>query len=128
MCVHEGRIIGQPEDRDDAARIIRLFENAEHEVLTGVTLLPGDLTWRDVFVDRSIVRVGEIGDERIEGYLETNDWTGKAGAYNLAERLEAGWPIEFSGDPTSIMGLPMIALRQHLSWRGIVASQVEHKP
>ena len=123
ICVHDGCIIGQPEDRDDAARIIRLFENDEHEVLTGVAIVPTDLSWRDVFVDRATVRVGRIGDERIKEYLDTGEWRGKAGAYNLNDRLDAGWPIEFEGDPTSIIGLPMVALGEHLAYHGVTGGR-----
>ena len=43
----------------------------------------------------------------IEGYLAGGGWRGKAGAYNLSERIEAGWPIEVQGDPGTVMGLPM---------------------
>ncbi|MFI4870918.1 MAG: Maf family protein, partial [Phycisphaerales bacterium JB061] len=52
-------------------------------------------------------------------YLDTGLWRGKAGAYNLRERLDAGWAIEYEGDPTSIMGLPMELLRQKLPAWGI---------
>jgi predicted house-cleaning NTP pyrophosphatase (Maf/HAM1 superfamily) len=46
--------------------------------------------------------------------VDSGQWAGKAGAYNLSERLEAGWPIEYEGDPTTIMGLPMRALMARL--------------
>lgn len=42
-------------------------------------------------------------------------WAGKAGAYNLAERVEAGWPIEVEGDPGTVMGLPMRRLEARLA-------------
>lgn len=114
ICVKDGELIGQPRDAADAARIIRLFEDAEHEVLTGVAIVSSVTGRRALFVDKAVVRVGEIGAERIDEYVESGQWQGKAGAYNLSERLEAGWPIEYDGDPTSIMGLPMEALKNHL--------------
>jgi septum formation protein len=108
------RIIGQPVDAADAERIVRLLQNGEHDVLTGVAFIDAGTGKRDMWVDRSRVRVGEIGDERIGAYLVSTDWRGKAGAYNLSERLEAGWPIEFEGDPGTIMGLPMERLVDRL--------------
>jgi septum formation protein len=114
VCVQDEEIIGQPADRADAARIIRLFENRAHEVMTGVALVECGGAIADLFVERASVRVGSIGDEAIESYLETGMWRGKAGAYNLFERLEAGWPIEFDGDGTTIVGLPMEALGKRL--------------
>lgn len=119
ICVMGDEIIGQPTDRDDAGRIIRSFRLAEHEVLTGVAMVDREGHLRDLFIDRATVRVGDLPDDSIERYLDSGDWHGKAGAYNLFERLEAGWPIEYSGDGTTIVGLPMRALGDRLKAAGL---------
>lgn len=110
VVVKNGRFIGQPRDAADAESIIRTLEGGEHEVVTGVCLLDPATNRRDVFTDRATVAVGRIGDGRIRDYIASGGWKGKAGAYNLAERLAEGWPIEYRGDPTTIMGLPMSIL------------------
>jgi septum formation protein len=108
------QIIGQPRDAADAERIVRILQNGEHDVLTGVAFIDAATGKRDMWVDRSRVRVGDIGDSRISSYVAGTDWRGKAGAYNLSERLADGWPIEFEGDPGTIMGLPMEKLAERL--------------
>lgn len=120
VCVLDGEIIGQPTGRGDARRIIGAFEGRSHDVLTGVSLVDERGESLDLFVDRARVRVGDIGDEAIEAYLDSGNWRGKAGAYNLFERLEAGWPIEFDGDETTIVGLPMGAMKRRLRVLGVV--------
>ncbi|MBL4698021.1 MAG: septum formation protein Maf, partial [Phycisphaerales bacterium] len=115
VCVHNGEIIGQPEDREHAKQIIEMMSDATHEVLTGVALLDANGDRRDLFVDQSVVTVGVISDEQIEEYLDSEQWRGKAGAYNITERLAAGWPIEFTGDETSIVGLPMTRTLERVS-------------
>ncbi len=115
LSASAGQIIGQPNDAPDAERIIRLLENGEHEVLTGVALVDAGTGRRDMLVDRARVRVGVLGEDRIGAYIAGGQWRGKAGAYNLRERLDDGWPIEFDGDPTTIMGLPMTKLRRRLA-------------
>ena len=50
----------------------------------------------------------------IYSYVAGGEWRGKAGAYNLSERIQAGWPIECKGDPTTVMGLPMRKLSRLL--------------
>ena len=119
VCVHDGEILGQPEDRDHAKAMIEMMSNATHEVLTGVALLDARLDEggrrREIFVDRSVVKVGALSDEQIESYLDSEQWQGKAGAYNITERLAAGWPIEFKGDETSIVGLPMTRTLERIS-------------
>ena len=124
VVVKGDRVIGQPRDAADARRIIGLLENGEHRVVTGVTILTppeagavaGDLVPTEhMLVDAADVRVGAIGPQSVHKYIESGDWRGKAGAYNLSERLEAGWPISFVGDPGTIMGLPMRRLEPLLN-------------
>jgi septum formation protein len=109
-----GRIIGQPRDRADAERIIRQLADAEHDVLTGVAMLCPATGRRDIWTDRARVDVGSIDDAEIERYLDSGAWRGKAGAYNLSERLAAGWPIRYTGDAGTIMGLPAGAVARRL--------------
>jgi len=123
VCVKNGTIIGQPVDAADAHRILLLLENGSHEVLTGVALVWPGSSRRDIFVDRATVHVGAIGTERIEAYIASGDWKGKAGAYNLSERMAAGWPVRCDGDPSTVMGLPMEALSKRLAGLGAKVSQ-----
>ncbi len=128
VCVVDGRILGQPRDEAHAREMLRLMRGRTHRTMTGVCLLPvaeppGSPTpesrqagrlphrhpphWRLLFVDVAEVHVGDVPDAAIERYVQSGDWRGKAGGYNLSERLEAGWPIECRGDPATVMGLPM---------------------
>lgn len=116
FLVKHGRIIGKPTDRDDARRIIGMLISGSHEVVTGVCALTagrsdaadGSLTpVRRFMADRASVHVGAVTSDEVEAYIESGGWRGKAGAYNLAERIAAGWPIVCTGDPATVMGLPM---------------------
>lgn len=108
VCVHDGQILGQPDDQDQARAMIEAMSDAEHEVLTGIAIVDPLSGRRELFIDRSLVRVGTISEQEIAAYLSSGQWRGKAGGYNITERLAAGWPIEFEGDETSIVGIPMI--------------------
>lgn len=111
VCEVNGRILGQPRDREDARAMLRLVRDAAHHTLTGVCLLSLHTADRLIFVDRARVIVGALTDAMIETYLESDGWRGKAGAYNLSERIDAGWPIRCEGDPATVMGLPIERLR-----------------
>ena len=110
ICVDANdALVGKPRDRAHAGEMIRTFINAEHRVLTGVSLMrvgPGGSTPVS-FADVATVTFGTITDEQLDTYLATDDWQGKAGGYNLFDRQAAGWPIEVEGDPTTVVGLPM---------------------
>lgn len=109
VVVKGDEVIGQPKDRSDAGRIIRALDGGSHSVTTGVAVIAGGRRW--TFADTARVTVGPLDPASVRRYLESGDWQGKAGAYNLMERIENGWPISFEGDPGTIMGLPMKRLR-----------------
>jgi septum formation protein len=115
VCVHGGKVIGQPDDRDEAHAMIIAMSDAEHEVLTGIAIIDPISGRREIFIDRSVVRVGCIPEHEIVAYLDSDQWQGKAGAYNITERLAAGWPIQFEGDETSIVGIPMTRTLERVS-------------
>ena len=88
--------------------------NRSHEVHTGWCLVSLDGAHLDCGCELSEITIGIIDEEEIEKYLCTNHWKGKAGGYNLCERVNAGWPIECIGDEATVMGLPMNRLTQEL--------------
>jgi septum formation protein len=118
-CVKGSRLIGTPTDAAEAEETIRALQDGVHDVVTGVALIrqsaPTAGIMRQIFADRARVTVGHIGEDRIREYVASEQWRGKAGGYNLVERIEAGWPIEYEGDPTTVMGLPMRALMERLA-------------
>jgi septum formation protein len=105
--IKDDDLIGTPRDRAEAHRILRALSDGSHDVVTGVALIDPASGRRTFFVDRATVRVGHLSDCMIAAYLATDAWRGKAGGYNLRERLADGWPLTYSGDPTTVMGLPM---------------------
>lgn len=121
ICVGvDGRMIGQPPDRAAAEAMIRGFLNRRHDVVTGVALLgAGDLQPERFAVSAS-VNMGHVDDGALREYLDSQQWRGKAGGYNLFDRQKAGWPITVEGDATTVVGLPMEALNLALRRRGIV--------
>ena len=113
-CVQGNAFLGTPATREEAERMLRSLVQAQHIVVTGVAIIDSLTSRRWLFADSALVRWGAVSDEAIRQYLSTDEWHGKAGAYNLRERVDAGWEIEFDGDPTTIMGLPMRLLTREL--------------
>jgi septum formation protein len=119
----DGTLYGQPHDRADAARMLREFIARPHRVVTGVALAYANDARDQTFADATEVHFGAINDHQLERYLASGDWRGKAGGYNLGERLTEGWLIEVAGDPGTVMGLPIRKLLPRLANTG-AASQV----
>lgn len=103
--VIENQILGQPEDDQDARRMLRLLNGKWHEVLTGVALVRvGGETRVDYETTR--VRFAEMSENEIDWYVATGEARGKAGAYGI--QGAAGLFIqEIRGDYFNIVGLPI---------------------
>jgi septum formation protein len=98
------RILGKPEDADEAASFLRLMSGRRHKVITAVAVKRGDKLWeRDVV---STVRMKRLSDAELAAYLATGDWQGKAGGYGIQGPAGALIPW-ISGSFTGIVGLPL---------------------
>ncbi|MDP6986534.1 MAG: Maf family protein [Phycisphaerales bacterium] len=113
VCQQDGHLIGQPMDDEDAAAMIRGLQGRSHRVWTGLCLLlPGED--RRIGVESADVWLGPVSAADIDAYIASGAWQGKAGGYNLSDRLAAGWPIRYEGHPSTIMGLPLHLLERLL--------------
>ncbi len=99
-------IIGKPSDREDARRILTLLSGTVHNVITGLALLQPSLGRRMLTHDVSTIQVRSLSPEKIEAYLETDQWRGKAGAYGIQDHGDA-FVEKTVGSFTNIVGLPM---------------------
>jgi septum formation protein len=119
ICVGaDGALIGQPADRAGAARMLDAFLNTDHAVVTAVALRHTDGR-AAAFADRAVVSFGHVTPDQIKAYLDSDEWCGKAGGYNLTDRVDAGWPVAVTGDPATVVGLPMRRLVGELAKLGV---------
>lgn len=106
VCVVGDAIVGKPGDRSEAEGMLVRMLGRRHRTITGVCIR-NRRGRRLLFSDAAEVRMGDLGPDRIEAYLDSGEWAGKAGGYNLEDRIADGWPIECDGDPSTVMGLPI---------------------
>jgi septum formation protein len=120
VCVGiDGRLLGQPATRAEAAAMLGSFLGQAHRVVTGVAAMDRNDVHPHGFADMAVVVIERIAEAEVELYLDTQQWRGKAGGYNLFDRLAAGWPIHVEGDPTTVVGLPMRKLTAYREQRSI---------
>ncbi len=103
--VVDDQILGQPEDDQDAKRMLQLLSGKWHEVLTGVAVLRVGGEAR-VDYETTCVCFAEMSEREIDWYISTGEARGKAGAYGI--QGAAGLFIkEIEGDYFNIVGLPI---------------------
>jgi septum formation protein len=116
IVVHEGEILGKPQDAAEARLMLRRLRGQTHRVCTAITLItPGkppltEMTCTDV-------QMRAYGDDEIEAYIATGDPFDKAGAYAIQHPGFA--PVaHISGSHSNVVGLPLETLRQMLAQVG----------
>lgn len=107
----DGRILGKPADRSDAAQMLGALSGRRHEVLTAVALKHGERL--ELAVSASEVEFRPLSAEEIGNYLESGEADDKAGAYAIQGRA-ARFVREMRGSFSGVMGLPLYETAQLL--------------
>lgn len=115
----DGRILGKPADREDAAGMLRLVQGRSHHVYTGVTLclLPGSKSEKKAqtlsFHEAARVDFYPMSEEEISWYVSGEEPMDKAGAYGI-QGLCARFIKGIEGDYNCVVGLPVGRLYQEV--------------
>lgn len=104
IVVANGKILGKPKNKADAAAMLRMLSGIEHEVITGVCIKCDETSHS--FAQISKVKFYNLTDEEIESYVATGEPMDKAGAYGIQGR---GCTLveHIAGDYFNIVGLPV---------------------
>jgi len=100
----EGRILGKPVDRAQAAAMLAELSGRSHEVLTAIALTNGERL--ESALSRSEVHFRSLAPHEIEEYVATGEADDKAGAYAIQGRA-ARFISELRGSYSGVMGLPL---------------------
>ena len=112
VVICEGEILGKPQDKADAVRMLRLLSGKTHHVVTGVTVRSAEKT--ESFAVRSNVTFAALDDEEIDYYIEHCKPYDKAGAYGIQEWIGYVGISGLEGSFYNVMGLPTRKLYQCL--------------
>jgi septum formation protein len=107
----DGRILGKPADRKQAAELLAALSGRRHEVLTAVALMRDDDV--DSALSRSEVLFKKLSAEEIAQYVASGECDDKAGAYAIQGRA-ARFVMELHGSYSGVMGLPLFETAQLL--------------
>lgn len=105
-------VMGKPQDRVDAVRMLRKLSGRRHEVVTAVTIRSAGK--EETFSDTAFVRFRELGKEEIDYYIDKYRPYDKAGAYAVQEWIGYIGIESIEGSFYTIMGLPVFQVYRHL--------------
>ncbi|MDR2936569.1 MAG: Maf family nucleotide pyrophosphatase [Rikenellaceae bacterium] len=123
IVIVDGEVIGKPDGREGAIRMLGKLSGRRHEVITGVTLRNPALTKN--FAAHSAVFFRTLNAEEIAYYVDRYRPFDKAGAYGIQEWIGYVGIERIEGSFYNVMGLPVQMLYVELSK---MIDQLENKP
>ncbi|HBU12948.1 MAG TPA: septum formation protein Maf [Clostridiales bacterium] len=106
-----GRVLGKPEDKADARRMITMLAGKSHTVYTGLCVIRNGA--ERCAVCATSVTFCAMAEKEIDAYIETEHVMDKAGAY-AAQGGAAKFITGIEGDFFTVMGLPVHTLYELL--------------
>jgi len=98
------RILGKPENPEEAAKFLRMLSGRRHRVITAIAVRRGaKILTRDVV---TTVKMKRLSEADVSAYIATNDWQGKAGGYGIQGPAGALIPW-IQGSFSAVVGLPL---------------------
>ena len=113
------KIIGKPQNIDQAREYLLMMAGRRHKVITAVAV-----KYQDKYLERcvvSTVKMKRMSDIDLEAYLREGEWKGKAGGYGLQGTAATFIPW-IQGSYSAIIGLPLAETTALLSSVGIRSS------
>lgn len=101
----DDKILGKPQDREEAFEMLQALSGRNHRVITGVCLWQPDGV--HCFSDTTQVRFHPINNQDINYYLDHYKPYDKAGSYAIQEWIGAVAIASIEGCFYNVMGLPI---------------------
>jgi septum formation protein len=112
----DGKILGKPQDDEDAFQMLSMMSGRWHEVHTGIAVSTKEGV--SVAISSTKVEMMQLTDEKILAYIATGEPRDKAGAYGI-QGLAGTLIKRIEGSYSGVMGLPIHETSQLLCHAGI---------
>ena len=108
----DNQVIGKPEDRNHALKMLKSLSGRSHRVITGVVVRSAEK--ETAFSDITTVHFKPLGAEQIQYYIDHFEPFDKAGSYGIQEWIGIVGIERIDGSYFNVMGLPVSRLMDEL--------------
>ncbi|QEG21169.1 Maf family protein [Mariniblastus fucicola] len=105
VAVCGSETLGKPVDRDHAEKMLRMMSGKRHRVLTGVCMRIAGTSQIKTWLEQTTLVMSDLEDEQLQGFLDSDQWIGKAGAFGYQDGLD--WVRIVEGLASTVVGLPV---------------------
>lgn len=109
VAVCGSETLGKPTNREHAEKMLRMMAGKEHRVLTGVCLRIAGTDRIKTWLEETTLVMSVLSDDKLEDYLDSDGWVGKAGAFGYQDGLD--WVRIVNGLESTVVGLPIEKLQ-----------------
>ena len=111
LVILDGKVLGKPENPEDAVRMLTALSGKRHKVITGCAVCKNGACRS--FSSVTEVEFYPLDDKEISDYVATGEPLDKAGAYGIQGR-GALFVKSINGDYFNVVGLPVAALHRFI--------------
>jgi len=108
----KNKVLGKPENAEEARQMMRDLSSDTHEVITAVTILSGKK--EKTFSVSTRVTFDNLSDDEINYYIDRFKPYDKAGAYGIQEWIGLAGCSRIEGSYFNVVGLPVQRLYKEL--------------
>jgi len=107
IVVLDNKIIGKPENKQDAIRILKKLSGRIHTVYTGFTIFNSETKNQITDYEKTEVEFRKLSDYEIKEYVNGGSPMDKAGAYGIQDDFGAVFIKKINGCYYNVVGLPL---------------------
>jgi septum formation protein len=121
IVVIDKKILGKPQEKEEAKHMLSILSGKKHRVITGFCILnpSGRLAHSEAVT--TLVQIKNLSEQEIGDYISTGEPYGKAGSYAI-QGIGSFMVKTISGSYSNVVGLPLCALINALISVGAIKS------
>lgn len=113
VVVLGNKVLGKPENKEEARNMLHSLSGTNHKVITAIALYQGSKKRLLKGYEITRVKFKNLSSAEIEEYLSTKNYQGKAGSYGV-QKIGDKFVEIIEGDYENVVGLPLKKLVQLL--------------
>lgn len=118
IVVYDNKILGKPQNSEEAFKYLKLLSGKKHSVFSGIAMIWPALEIEFISFCETSVFMRPYNDLEIEAYIRTKEPLDKAGAYGI-QGYGAALVDKIDGDYYNVVGLPISKLIEGFHTLGV---------
>ncbi len=120
IVVIDGQILGKPENKAQAKKMLQKLSGRTHKVHTAFTITRAASSISRTLVIQSAVSFKNISPDEIKWYISSKEPYDKAGGY-AAQEKGASFIKSVRGSYTNVIGLPLCEVLEEFKTLGVIS-------